>query len=90
MRLHVSYIDKITNPKTPPPKASKWSKAAEEEQDWYVARLDRTRWFDLLSVQDRIEAFEALWKVMASVTASPEDGTGSEAQEYEGEREMKT
>lgn len=61
MRVHTSYIDQFTNPTFTPPSSS----PSSEEQPWYIAAVDRTRWYDLLCVQDRVEAFVALWRVMA-------------------------
>lgn len=36
-----------------------------ETQPWYALRLHRSRWFNLFSAEDRIEAMRGIWGVMA-------------------------
>lgn len=55
--VHSDYLEYITHgriPENPP-----------SDPDWCSPQLQRTRWFDLFSVEDRTEAMRGLWGIMS-------------------------
>ena len=38
------------------------SRAAQ--QPWYVLEMKRSKWFDLLVAQDRVEAMRGIWAIL--------------------------
>lgn len=51
--LYIQYLTEGTLPESPP------------ELDWCSPKLQRTRWFDLFSVDDRTEAMRGIWGIMS-------------------------
>ena len=58
LRIHRRYLDIVTTGESSAPASSDTA-----EQPWYVLKLRRTRWYDLLDARDRVEAFEGVWAV---------------------------
>ncbi|KAF2211285.1 hypothetical protein CERZMDRAFT_106504 [Cercospora zeae-maydis SCOH1-5] len=52
--VHGAYLDYLETEKLPDPTV---------DENWSRPRLQRTRWYDLLDVNDRIEAFRILWGI---------------------------
>ncbi len=44
--------------------SSAQTRTTEEQHPWYVLKLQRTRWYDLFSVEDRVEAMKGVWGVL--------------------------
>ena len=64
MTVHTAYTEYVTSatPPKPPP----------EDPEWCRPKLERSQWFDLFEVEQRIEAFRGLWGVMAYLTRETE------------------
>lgn len=60
LTVHSTYIDYILNEQLPNP--------MPENPDWCGPRLQRTQWFDMLDIEQRVQAFRALWGVMGYLT----------------------
>lgn len=57
LRVHPLYMKYLTNGVMP--------HDVPLETDWCSPKLQRTRWFDLFSVDDRTEAMRGIWGVMS-------------------------
>ena len=60
MTIHDAYMEYLTSgtlPTSPP-----------ADPDWSNPRMQRSHWFDLFDLEQRLEAFRALWGVMAYLT----------------------
>jgi hypothetical protein len=57
LHVHRGYLEYITHGKLPENEPS--------DADWCSPTLQRTKWFDLFSVEDRTEAMRGLWGVMS-------------------------
>ena len=57
MRIHPSYLQYLTDGTLPTQHPS--------DPSWTSPKLQRTRWFDFFSVDDRAEAMRGLWGIMA-------------------------
>jgi hypothetical protein len=57
LRIHPAYLEYITEGKLP--------NEAPSDPDWFSPKLQRTRWFDLFNVDDRIEAMRGIWGLMS-------------------------
>jgi hypothetical protein len=55
LRVHRRYLDILTYGDSTFP--------ATEGEPWHVLKLQRTRWFDLLDTNDRIEALKGVWQL---------------------------
>jgi hypothetical protein len=60
LTAHGAYVDYLTSATVPHP--------LPEDAEWSVPKLQRTQWFDLFDVEQRVEAFRGLWGVMAYLT----------------------
>ena len=63
MVAHGAYTDYITFGTMPEP--------APADSEWCSPKLQRSRWFDLFDPDQRIEAFQGLWGVMAYLMREP-------------------
>ncbi|UPX09674.1 uncharacterized protein EKO05_0000358 [Ascochyta rabiei] len=57
LHVHPAYLEYITYGKYPDSQPS--------DPNWCSPKLQRTRWFDLFSVEDRTEAMRGLWGIMS-------------------------
>ncbi|KXT02078.1 hypothetical protein AC578_6672 [Pseudocercospora eumusae] len=57
LTVHWAYVEYTKTEKIPQP--------LPEDENWCRPRLQRTRWYDLLDISQRVEAFRALWSVMS-------------------------
>jgi len=57
LTFHVAYVDYLVSGDMPNPRP--------KNADWCRPRLQRSQWFDLFEVEQRVEAFRGLWGVMA-------------------------
>jgi hypothetical protein len=56
LRVHRRYVDYITQGK------SDFGEESDSSgQPWHTLSLRRTRWYDLMKGEDRVEAFEGAW-----------------------------
>ena len=60
LTVHGAYVDCLTTGTLPRP--------LPDDVEWSRPELRRTQWFDLFDVEQRVEAFRALWGVMAYLT----------------------
>ena len=60
LTIHAAYVDYLTSAALPEP--------LPEDPEWSQPKLQRTEWFDLFDVEQRVEAFQGLWGVMAYLT----------------------
>jgi hypothetical protein len=72
LTVHKAYIEYLTTGQLPifPPSDT------DDERAWYSPKLQRTRWYDLFDVDDRVDAFRAVWGVVGWLTR--DDGKNSE------------
>ena len=62
-------------------------KPEDSKQPWCKLEARRTRWYDLFSVGDRVEAMRGIWAVMGFLMKREEDeeqGTGALVQDTKG------
>ncbi|KAL2834500.1 hypothetical protein BDW59DRAFT_137973 [Aspergillus cavernicola] len=55
LRIHRRYLDILTNGTSDVPPNSL------ADHPWHILKLRRTRWYDLLDAQDRLEIFKGIW-----------------------------
>lgn len=55
MTAHVAYIEYVRKETLPTP--------LPDDDDWCRPKLQRTRWYNLLDADDRVEALTALWGI---------------------------
>ena len=67
MSVHGAYVDYLTSATMPQPHP--------EDAEWSVPKLQRTKWFDLFDVEQRVEVFRGLWGVMAYLTRDMKQDT---------------
>ncbi|KAH0338564.1 hypothetical protein KCU81_g7599, partial [Aureobasidium melanogenum] len=60
LRVHGAYLDFVATGNFP--------EKIPEDKDWCHPVLQRSKWFDLFNVKDRIEAFRCLWGIMCYLT----------------------
>ncbi|THX76032.1 hypothetical protein D6D04_07037 [Aureobasidium pullulans] len=60
LRVHGAYLDFVATGKFP--------ETIPTDKDWCHPVLQRSKWFDLFNVKDRIEAFRCLWGIMCYLT----------------------
>lgn len=60
LTVHDAYIQYLQSETFPDP--------VPLDKDWCSPTLQRTQWFDLLDVDERVQAFRALWGVTAYLT----------------------
>ncbi|KAL9136092.1 MAG: hypothetical protein Q9175_002697 [Cornicularia normoerica] len=58
LRIHQKYIDYLQKA----PAQSKISNAPQ--QSWYALEMKRSKWFDLLVANDRVEAMRGIWAIL--------------------------
>ncbi|KAJ6172379.1 hypothetical protein N7470_001446 [Penicillium chermesinum] len=58
LRVHRRYLDILTHGESTFPETSDGS-----DQPWHVLKLQRTRWYDLLDANDRVEALKGVWSL---------------------------
>ncbi|KAI7157297.1 hypothetical protein KC316_g13947 [Hortaea werneckii] len=63
LTVHVAYIDYLVTGEMPEPRP--------QEEEWYRPRLQRSQWYDLFAMDQRVEAYRALWGVMSYLTREP-------------------
>lgn len=76
LTIHGTYIEYLQSETLPDPPPS--------EKNWCSPTLQRTQWFDLLNVDQRVEAFRALWGVIAYVTREIDSSAKAGAEEDAG------
>ncbi|GIZ48980.1 hypothetical protein CKM354_001202200 [Cercospora kikuchii] len=54
LKVHGAYLDYLETERVPDPSV---------DEDWSRPLLQRTKWYDLLDVNDRVEAFRTLWGI---------------------------
>lgn len=57
LRVHRHYLEVLSKGGSTHPKDS------DPDQSWHVLKLQRTRWYDLLDANDRVEALKATWSL---------------------------
>lgn len=57
LRVHGRYVDCLANG------TSNFSEEGDSEQPWNVLKLRRSKWYDLMDAEQRLEAFNSLWRV---------------------------
>ncbi|KAK4498117.1 hypothetical protein PRZ48_010773 [Zasmidium cellare] len=60
LTVHSAYIDYLLTEQLPDPLPS--------DRSWCAPRLQRTQWYDLMDIEQRVQAFRALWGIMAFLT----------------------
>ena len=64
LRVHPLYVQHLTQGTLP--------KRHPSDPSWCSPSLQRTRWFDLFSIEDRTEAMRGIWGIMAYMMRSQE------------------
>ncbi|CAI6334590.1 unnamed protein product [Periconia digitata] len=62
LRIHALYVEFITTGKLP--------ETTPSEPNWCSPQLQRTRWYDLLDMEDRKEAMHGIWGIMSYLLRS--------------------
>jgi hypothetical protein len=58
LRVHRRYLDMLTTGE------SEWPADTDSTgQGWDELRLRRTRWYDVLDGEERVEAFQGVWRI---------------------------
>lgn len=57
LRVHKRYLETLTFGQSDFPTDS------DPEYPWYILKLQRSRWYDLLDANDRIEGFKCVWSL---------------------------
>lgn len=60
LTVHDAYTEYIRTEEFPDP--------PPEDLNWCSPKLQRTQWYDLFDMEQRVEAYRALWGVMAYLT----------------------
>lgn len=76
LTVHGAYVEYLQTETVPDPLPS--------ARDWSSPKLQRTQWFDLLNVDQRVEAFRALWGVTAYLTREIDSSNTVGAEEDAG------
>ncbi|KAI7604701.1 hypothetical protein KC346_g11352, partial [Hortaea werneckii] len=63
LTVHVAYIDYLVSGELP--------ESRPQEEEWYRPRLQRSQWYDLFAMEQRVAAYRALWGVMSYLTREP-------------------
>ena len=63
LTVHEAYLDYLEHEQLPNPLQSDPPMPAD--QAWCSPILERTQWYDLFNIEERVEAFRALWGIMA-------------------------
>ena len=77
LEVHPTYLDFLTTGRAPPPN--------QLDECWYKPKMSRSKWFDLLTAEGRLEAFRGIWAVMSyqmradPMTRKPSQRKASEA-----------
>lgn len=71
LTVHVAYVDYLMSGVIPDP--------APDDVLWCKPKLQRSQWFDLFNMEQRVEAFRGLWGVMAYLTRKPEVSVEADA-----------
>lgn len=58
LRIHQNYIEHLDQT----PAQSRSSEATQ--QLWYLLDMKRSKWFDLLVAEDRVEAMRGVWAIL--------------------------
>lgn len=62
LRVHIGYVDYLETGKLPDPLPA--------DIQWCQPAMQRSQWFDLFDIPQRVEAFKCLWGVMCYLTRS--------------------
>lgn len=65
LTVHGAYMDHLSSGTMPDPVPS--------DPDWCRPRLQRSQWFDLFNMEQRVEAFQGLWAVMSYLNRELEE-----------------
>lgn len=76
LTVHDTYVEYLQSETLPDPLPA--------DKDWCSPRLQRTQWYDLLDVDQRVEAFRALWGVIAYLAREVESPTKAGAEDESG------
>jgi hypothetical protein len=69
LRVHAAYLEHLETGSCPSgPDSSADGTNAEKCENWSSPILQRTRWYDLLLPEDRVEFLRGLWAVAAYLT----------------------
>ncbi|KAI7602614.1 hypothetical protein D0864_14925 [Hortaea werneckii] len=60
LTVHVAYIDYLVSGGMPEPRA--------QGEEWDRPRLQRSQWYDLFAMDQRVDAYRALWGVISYLT----------------------
>ena len=66
MRVHTKFIDYISDSK---PRGDNVT-----QKPWYGLKMQRSKWFDLFSADDRIELLRGIWGIMSYLMRVTDDG----------------
>ena len=77
LTVHDAYLDYLDTERLPDP-------PMPADQAWCSPRLQRTEWYDLLDVDGRVQAFRALWGVIAYLSRDSETAAKAGAEGVDG------
>lgn len=75
LTVHSAYLDHLETSAVPDPQPT--------DPRWCRPKLQRSRWYDLFDVDDRLELFRGLWGIMNYLVEDPGtetvSGSGTES-----------
>ncbi|EME42589.1 hypothetical protein DOTSEDRAFT_73433 [Dothistroma septosporum NZE10] len=75
--VHEAYLEYLETERPP-------SSPLPADKSWCSPRLERTQWYDLFDIQERVQAFRALWGVMAYLSRDNDKQTEAGAEGTDG------
>lgn len=75
LRVHGAYMDYLADGILPNPLPA--------DPKWCQPLMQRTQWFDLFNVAQRVEAFRCLWGIMCFLTRFPQAPAAAQKDERE-------
>ncbi|KAL9124895.1 MAG: hypothetical protein Q9217_005823 [Psora testacea] len=67
LRIHAQYTDELLKPR------NRGSNINVAQEPWYKLEMKRSKWFDLLGAEDRMQAMRGIWAVLGWLMRNVEE-----------------
>lgn len=84
-RVHRFFVNFLETGQLPDP-ATVVTSGEPHSDPWWVLRVQRTKWFDLLKADDRVELLRTVWSVSAYLVRDKSSEVGGARQDSVGEQ----